>query len=210
MARATMATLISFVRDRIGDPSGASAVFTDDQIQTALDATRYDITTPEVLIPVYSYSSGVIVWLDHYSQNAFWEDSPVLLNFGLQVISPTLSELLREPDPDGKAAHWQFATTQLGVRAMGHSFDVWGTCANLLEQKIISQAALNINVNAGGSSFSLYQITQTMYQMVALYRSKQRIGSLRAVRDDVGDQRQWERAQQVGIVAAGIPFLTGQ
>lgn len=208
--RPTMLTLINFVRAKIGDPDNGSPVFSTQDIQDALDATRFDITTPEVLIPVYTYQSGTIVWLDHYSQYPYWEDSPVLLNFGLSVISPTLSELLREPDVQGKAAHWQFSTTQLGVRAQGHSFDVWQVAANLLEQRIMSQALNLINISMQGANLSLNQTIQTWERMVATYRSKQRIGVAPTIREDVMSQREWERERQVGIVAKDIPFLTGQ
>jgi len=208
--RTTMLSLINFVRAKIGDPDNGSPVFATQDIQDALDAARFDITTPEVLIPVYSYSGQTIVWLDHYSQYGFWEDSPTLLDFGLQPLTATLSELLREPDVQGKGAHWKFATTQLAVRAMGHSFDVWQVAANLLEQMIMLQAPTNIDINLQGANIKLSQITQFRLQMVASYRAKQRIGFVPAVRDDVLSQREWERQKQVGIVASGIPFLTGQ
>lgn len=209
-ARATMANLILFVRRKIGDPAGGSQTFSDDDIQAELDAVRLDVAPFETLIPVYTYSGNSIVWLDHYSRFPFWEDSPLLLDMGLNVLTASATEPLREPDSEGKAAHFQFATTQLNVRARGHSYDVWNAAANLLEDWITNQARNMVNINVQGSNLALNQTIQTWEKRVMEFRSKQRIGSVTTYRDDVLSHRQWQKQQDVGIVAQGIPFLTGQ
>lgn len=208
--RTTMLTLINFVRGKIGDPDNGSPVFSTQDIQDALDATRFDVAPYEILIPAYSYVNAAFVWLDHYSRFPFWEDGATLLDLGLNPITASLTEPLREPDADGKAAHFQFSTSQINVRARGHSFDVWQVAANLLEQMILLQAPLNINFSAGGSSFQLNQITQVRMQLVAQYRSKQRIGFIQTVRDDVQSKVDYEKERRIGITSAGVPFIDGR
>lgn len=212
MARSTMATLITFVRDHIGDtlPQGSGQIFTDDQIQTELDANRTDIIPPEVLIPAFSVPNGAIGWLDFYSSYPYWEDGATLYGMGWQVITASVTEPLREPDREGKAAHFQFATTQFSVRAQGHSFDVWNVCANMLERIILLQAPTNVNFSANGQRFDLAGITQTRMQMVQQYRAKQRIGSVRATRQDVISRAEWEKRQRIGITSANVPFIDGR
>lgn len=211
-ARATMANIILFVRDRIGDtlPAGSGQVFTDDQVQTALDATRMEVTPYEILIPAYSYVAGQFVWLDHYSRYAFWEDSPVLLDLGFNVLTTSATEPLREPDSEGKAAHFQFATSQISVRARGHSFDVWQVCANLLEERMAFQALNLININMQGSNMALNQTIQTWKMLIDMYRAKQRIGSVQMVRDDVLSQREYDKRRRIGITSADVPFIDGR
>ncbi len=209
MPRPTMANLISFVGKKIGDPS--NAIMSADDVQAALDATRYDVQN-EILQPVYSYVNGVLVWLDHYSNYGFWEDGETLLSLSLTTLTPISdpTEKLREPDAEGKGAHWQFADSQIAVRAYGHSYDVYRVAADLLEQMIALQAPNTINFSASGQQFSLNQITQTRLQLVQSYRAKQRISAIATRRSDTMRRADWEKIQRVGIVSAGVPFIDGR
>jgi hypothetical protein len=55
--RTSMNALIASIRTFIGDAAGANAVFTDDQIQEALDARRRRVSTQE-LCPETLYAPG--------------------------------------------------------------------------------------------------------------------------------------------------------
>lgn len=210
MARATMATLITFVRRKIGDPAGASQVFSDDDIQAELDSVRLDVIPPEVLIPAYTIAGGTYGWLDFYSSYPFWEDGATLYDVGWNIITASATEPLREPDDTGKAAHFQFAATQFAVRAQGHSFDVWAASANLLEDRITSQALNLVNINLQGANIALNQTIQTWEKRVAEYRARQRIRMISATRADTMSRAEWQRKQTIGIVSADVPFIDGR
>ncbi len=91
MARSTMANLILRMRDLINDAPGASQVWTDDQIQGVMDASRQDIGNA-VLTAFPTYSGSTIQYLDYYSDWTDWEDDVVLKQYLTQVVTPSASE----------------------------------------------------------------------------------------------------------------------
>lgn len=207
--RVTMLSLVNFVRRKIGDPDNGQPVFDSQAVQDALDAARLDVFN-EFLQPVYTYSGPALVYLHHYSDYGFWEDGYSLLDNALNTLTATSAELLREVDEEGHGAHFQFSTTQFPpIRANGHAFDVYRVCADLLQDLIAAQATLNINFNAQGASYQLYQITQTRMTLIDRYRLKQWPSNSRLVRDDGVSEAMQKRIRDIGPVSAGVPFLTG-
>jgi hypothetical protein len=169
-----------------------------------------DVAPYEVLIPAYSVVNNQFVWLDHYSRYPYWEDGATLLDLGFNALTASATEPLREPDSEGKAAHFTFATSQISVRARGHSFDVWQVSANLLEQRIMDQALNLVNINLQGANLALNQTIGTWERMVATYRSKQRIGVMTTVREDVLSAAEWNKRRRIGITSADVPFIDGR
>ncbi len=209
--RPTMLALIDFVRRKIGDPDNGSSVFSTQEIQDALDQARNERYN-EFLIPVYTYdSTGQIVYLNHYSRYGMWEDGYTLLSNALVPVTPASAELLRELDDDGMGARFKFSSSQFPpIRVQeGHAYDVYRVAADLLQDMIAFQAANNINFNANGQSFQLYQITQTRLQLIDRYRLKQWPAQVHLVRDDGVSEAMQKRLRDIGPVSAGVPFLTG-
>jgi hypothetical protein len=46
--------------------------------------------------------------------------------------------------------------------------------------------------------------------MVATYRSKQRIGVMTTVREDVLSAAEWDKRRRIGITSADVPFIDGR
>jgi len=212
MARSTMAALIALTRTKIGDPSSGSPVFSDDDVQAALDAARSERYN-EFLIPIYTYDNGhTIVYLHHYSRYGFWEQGYSLLDNALNAVVPASDELLRDIDDEGMGAHFVFSTSEfppIRVQA-GYAYDVYRAAADLLQEMIALQAANTFDFQpAQGQAFRLSQITAARQQLIDRYRMRQWPASIRLVRDDGVSEAMQKRIRDIGPVSAGVPFLTG-
>src|SRR5690348_12270536 len=132
VVRGTMADLIAHVRTMIGDPTGASAAFTDASIQDALDESRLDIQfTP--LEPRFTLVNGAYVWTDYYTPpdvGGYWENDESLFGLNFQPLTPTSSDRI--------TGHWTFTGGSFPngqfppVFIYGKVYDVWRAAADLL------------------------------------------------------------------------------
>ena len=202
-ARATMVDLIARTRLLIGDPSGGSAQFTDDNIQDFLDETRDDVRY-EVLKPKPTFTTSGIQWNDYYSEHEHWEQGETLIwsNFAtLTPVTPTISDRI--------IGHWGFANQLPPVLLAGQAYDLWNVAANLLEMRAAAQAFNLVNVSIDGRSMQLNQIAQSLLTLAKQYRARARPRVVRLVRDDIGGANMSERVAKYGPVSAGVPFLTG-
>lgn len=125
MPRSSMADLIARTRTLIGDPAGGTQVFTDDQVQDALDDRRTDVV--EALLRTRpSFAGSAVVYHDYFAPRRQWEDSVVLYGATGTVLTPTSADLI--------AGHWTFASGQAQpVYITGSFYDVNGSAATLLQ-----------------------------------------------------------------------------
>jgi hypothetical protein len=75
--RSTMTQIITRVRTLINDPSGASQIFTDQDMQDVLDDSRQDYMN-EVLTTKPTFVSGTIQYLNYWHELGSWEGGVVL------------------------------------------------------------------------------------------------------------------------------------
>src|SRR5947207_3169106 len=104
MARPTLSALIGRVRTMINDPWSPTALFTDDEIQDVLDASRQDVKNMP-LRPQQTFTGTQYQWLDYYSDPGMtdWEDDAFFRQYLTTVVTPSVFEPI--------AGHWQFATS---------------------------------------------------------------------------------------------------
>lgn len=139
MARASMATIITRVRELIGDTSvdesdEPNGQFTDDQIEAALDRRRTE-WSELALLPIRSRTAeGGPVFLRWIAERSPWEDGAVVLDASFVPVSAGVTA-----NPTDGA--WVFAETQDHVYVSGTTFDVYGAAADLLDQWIVSSAS---------------------------------------------------------------------
>lgn len=115
-----MVDLIERVRSTIGD-TGSPPVFTDDEIQAALDERRVDVSG-YALSGDYVLSGHPVTFRAPFD---FWETDAVIASS---------SGALDPDDGDPLAGVWSFTTAPgTTVYLTGRAYDLWGTCANLLE-----------------------------------------------------------------------------
>lgn len=177
MARSTLAAMITKVRGLIDDPAGAGAIFTDDQIQEALDDRRdearyYPLAEHETIAPGGASTS----YLTFTSPVGAWEGGVELVNASYTVLTPATSDLW--------AGRWTFnAEPDLPVMITGFTHDVYGAAGDLLLQRATIESD-SFSVSADGLSLQRGE-KQANYQARAYdLLAKARTRSIRMVRTD--------------------------
>ena len=196
MARSTMANLILRMRDLINDAPGASQVWTDDQIQGVMDASRQDIGNA-VLTAFPTYSGSTIQYLDYYSDWTDWEDDVVLKQYLTQTVTPSASENI--------VGHWTFATNKFPpVYISGKTYDVYRSAADLLE-RWAAKWVLSYSFSSDGQSFQRQQAATMLQALAKTYRQKQRPRTIIATRSDLTAK---EQTSANGLGATAIDYMS--
>jgi hypothetical protein len=164
--RATMADIITAVRDLINDPAGASAKFTDQQIQDELDRARYDINYEE-LTPVDTITAaGQINYLQYASCYENWETDATLQGPSWEDITANTSS------EDYLLGRWYFATHQAGpVFVVGKIFDNYKAAVALLE-KWAAKEKLQFDFESNEQQFLRSQKIKMILEMARTYRGQ--------------------------------------
>lgn len=174
-ARTSLADLITEVRSLVADPYGAT--FTDDQVQTALDARRTERRWVP-LRPVQSFvPGGGIYFYDFYSDAAYWEADVQLQDMSYTTITADLSELF--------VGHWHFNVQPqgIGVRATGKTFDVHGSAADLLD-RWAAQVMLDFDFTSNADQYRRSQKHAQIVKMAAEQRKLALPLNVRLVQSD--------------------------
>lgn len=123
--RSSMGYLITFVRELINDPAGASQKFTDQQIQDRLDLNRLDLYADPLKSADTLDTDGTIDWKDFFARLPFWET-----DFTIQKIDGTTSTPNTSEPLIGK---FSYTTTQTEPKVItGKVYNVYGVAATLL------------------------------------------------------------------------------
>lgn len=151
MSRATLDSIITHVRDLIGDEASASQHFTDDQIEAALDRRRSEWNELALMAIRSRTAAGVEQHLKWVAERSPWEDGAVLLDTSFVPFINESDETYTEDATDGV---WTFTETQEGVYVTGTTFDTYGAAADLLDQWAISGSASSV---ASGGQISEWE-----------------------------------------------------
>jgi len=145
----------------IGDPAGANQVFTDDEIQEALD--RHQVVARYVRLraePRYG-PNGQVEYFDVWADIGPWEDGVTLVDGDYNTLTPATADL--------NAGHWTFQnSTPPPILATGYYYDTYGAAADLLEQWAARARAFD--VDADGASYKRSQTAQQLLALAATYR----------------------------------------
>jgi hypothetical protein len=177
MARASLTTLIAKIRLLVDDPSGAGQIFTDDQIQDALDARRdearyYPLNEHETI----AAGGGSTTYLTFTSQVGAWESDVVLVDSSYNVLTPATSDLI--------AGRWTFSTEpSMPVMITGFTHDLYGAAGDLLLQRATVESD-SFDVGADGLSLSRNQKQSNYRDRANEYFAKARTKSITLVRTD--------------------------
>lgn len=206
-----MTDIIARVRTLIADPSGASQVFADADIQDRLDTTgRVDVQFV-TLRPRFTLQNGAYVYTDYYAPahlGGDWEADVTLFGLNFQQLTPTTSDLI--------VGHWTFSGGSFPngqyppVIIYGKVYDLYGVAADLLEMRAATLTATSFDFSADGHNMRLSQIPAGYLALAKQYRMKAKPRSIRLVRDDVASAGYAARIAKYGPVSAGVPFLTGE
>lgn len=171
-ARSTCAELIERLRDLIGDPKSpapdaTAPVWSDTQLQRALDACREDVRYLQ-LTPVETRQNGSIVYLDFYASVGDWEEDATVHN--------TDGDTLETASEDYQLGKWTFAAdTELPVLLIGKTYDLDAAAADVLEAWA-AKVKLDFGFQAGnnGGQFSRQQKHEMLLAQAAQCRARAR------------------------------------
>lgn len=177
MSRASMASLITTVRGLTGD-DGATPVFTDDEIQAALDAHRLEyryaaLDTLETRTPT---DVEYRVFTAHGLR--YWEDDVVLTSGAYATLTPDTEDLVN--------GRWEFNTDQNGnlpVLIVGKSYDVYAAAA-LICTEWAARLARDFDFQADMDEFKRSQKSTGLLRAAAALRAKSRPAVASLVRTD--------------------------
>lgn len=182
MSRDTMATLIGYVRDMIGDVAGGVTQFTDDQIQQRLDETRtfvnYGVLRAE---RQPAPGTGFVAYSDFFSNVGYWEDAPVTQLYGpsYEVLAPLSSDTL--------TGHWSFDPTPPGqvlpVYIKGYFYDNNAAAAALCT-RWAAALARSYDISSGSQRLSRSQMRQGLLELAGEYRRQSRPRTVPIVNGD--------------------------
>ncbi len=171
-----MADLITRVRLLINDPAGASPVFSDQEVQDALDRHRSDVRYLELTPAETVAPGGAVSYLDYYADRGDWEADEALYDSTYAALAPSASDRL--------TGHWTFAAdTDPPVYLVGKSYDVYAAAADLLEAWA-AREKMAFDFDADGQGFKRSQKVQMLLAMAREYRRQQRPVSVGMVRTD--------------------------
>lgn len=193
--RASMADLLSAARLLINDPAGDTEVFSDQQVQDALDHTRTDYRYLELAPAASIAPGGAVSWLDYYAMSGTesigdWEDDVVLAGYpAFAVLTPVTSDPL--------VGHWTFDTSAYPqgqrppVYLIGKTYDRYGAAVELLEAWA-GTLTLRFGFRSDSQQFNVSEQSEHLLTLAARYKMKMRVGMLQMQRSDV-PQELWQR-----------------
>lgn len=176
--RSTMSALIYQTRLMIGDPSGINQVFTDQDIQDAMDMyqfwERYVLLNKQASIQ----PGGKRIWTDFFADANNWEADVQLVDANYNVLTPTTSDFI--------IGHWTFsAGVSTGVVwLVGKSYDINASAADVLDMWI-GKLKLGYDFKAQGVEYSRSQRIAALQEMADRYRAKAIPMSINMVRRDL-------------------------
>lgn len=150
-----MADLIALVRGLIYDPTGASQVFSDDQVQAALDDRRTDVYHLSLSEQGQIGAGGVTTYQNYYAGVRHWEGGETVQDGSWATITPTTVDRVR--------GVWNFASGHLPpVYVTGSHYDVHGAAADLVDQWLSRLALTTYDFSADGADYKRSQIIHNL------------------------------------------------
>lgn len=173
--RASMATLITDLRFKVGDPIVAgtppTSVFTDAELQSALDRHRIDVLqAPLTARP--TLMAGGYQWVDYQSRWGFWEDDATISDATWVPIAATIAGTppVTVYTADHLGGHWTFATSILPtLYVTGKTYNLFAAAVDVLRAGQ-ARAAAEFDFAADGQNFSRSQKGRAMAASAAEYQ----------------------------------------
>lgn len=158
-----MAALITQVRLLVSDPAGASATFSDDELQTFLDNNATDVfyepLTPEPTIA----AGGVTEYLTWRAGLGWWEASETLTDGSYNGLTAATA--------DRQRGRWTFGEHQSAVLLRGACYDVYLAAAEVIDAWI-AKLKLAFDFAADGGDYKRSQQVKALQELGKSLRAK--------------------------------------
>lgn len=165
-------------RPILGSQPQANFVWTDGELQDALDVhredVRYALLEPRGTPQPYT---GVMEYLDYYAPCGWWDSDTQLYGPAWQPLSPATSDFL--------TGHWTFSASQVpSVFVTGRRYDINGAAADMCE-KWASLVKLDYSFRSEtGAQFNRAEMSANLLTLAERFRVKQEPSIVEQVRMD--------------------------
>lgn len=163
MARASMAALIAQVRLLVSDPAGASAVFSDDELQTFLDNNAADVFYEPLTAEPTIAPGGSAQYLTWRAAAGWWEASEVLTDGSYNVLTAATA--------DRQRGRWTFGESQSDVLIRGARYDVYLAAAEVVDAWL-AKVKLAYDFSADNGDYKRSQQVKALSELGASLRAK--------------------------------------
>ena len=189
MARTTLSSLLTTLREWINDPAGTAQVFSDDALQRHLDANRSDIYREELTaVPAY-IGGGSIAYYEYRSCHQWFETTQAgTAVFQVQDSIGTTRGTATWADVDYQLGRVTLTTDQAGTALYltGRSYDMYGGAADALTDWA-QKVALQFDFSSDQQSFSRSQKQAMLMAAAERYRRQARTRRANVTRPDIAE-----------------------
>jgi len=202
MARSTMGTVLTDLRNLINDAAGTAQVWTDDQLQFHLDRHRLDVYFMP-LEPVPTYTGGGSVSYFEY-RSPYRDYEATMGGTAVFVVEDGLGENVSAAsytaDTQNGIVTFTANTGGTAYYLTARSYDLYGAAGDVCEawaQKV----ALEFDFSTDGQSFSRSQKAAMLSAQAERFRRKARraTSGSKVTRDDLAPQpTTWRRRRLNG------------
>ena len=187
MARTTLSSLLTTLREWINDAAGTAQVFSDDALQRHLDANRSDIYREELTaVPAY-IGGGSIAYYEYRSCHQWFETTQAgTAVFQVQDSVGTTRGTATWADVDYQLGRLTFTTDQAGTALYltGRSYDPYGAAADALTAWA-QRVALQFDFASDQQTFSRSQKQTMLLAAAERYRRQARTRRANITRPDI-------------------------
>jgi hypothetical protein len=163
VARASMAALLTQMRLLIADPAGASATFSDDELQSFLDNNATDVWYEPLQPEPTIAPGGATAYLTWRASAGWWEASEVLTDSSYNVLTVATA--------DRQRGRWTFATHQAAVLLRGARYDIYLAAAEAVDAWS-AKLKLAYDFSADGGDYKRSQQVKALQELATTLRSK--------------------------------------
>ena len=181
--RSTMAELIDWLRDAIADQSGTTQVWSNEQLQAALDRNRVEHRYSELYVRPTIAQGGSVSYKVFYAADGYWESDAVLYSTvaGTSFVAIPIGST---DTADYLGGRWSFATTKnWPMYIVGFSYDVNIAAAEVLD-RWVAKVKLDFDFSADGQTLQRSQKAVTLKELADHYRGLGKPEVIQMVRTD--------------------------
>lgn len=164
--RSSMQYIITFVRELISDPAGASQQYTDQQIQDRLDLNRLDLYQSPLKEQETLQDDGTYEWHDFFARLPFWETDFVIKQPDGDTLTPDTSEPLI-----GKF-HFTAHQEEVPLSITGKVYNVYGVAGTLVTMMIADIRNQVTSWTADGTTIQRLNQLKNLEDLSKIYAQK--------------------------------------
>jgi hypothetical protein len=159
-----MSALITKLRTLTNDAGGSTAMFTDQEMQDALDQHQYSAIYEQLTPKENITTGGVVEWKTYLTDTPYWEADAVLVNGNYSTLTTSGS--------DCSSGQFTFSvSTAPPVLIYGNWYDLNAAAADVWQWKAAKYAD-SFDFSADGGSYKRDQQYQHAIDQSKMYRNK--------------------------------------